>query len=379
MAVKEKKVELIELFYDLIYVFAISRMTLMVEEPEGGILTVDMFFLYIISSMVIIQAWLYMTTYVNRYATWRWYEYVFLVINMAAAVLMSTTLTVGHVEGGTAFILSMMIMISCVGALYAIQLYVEKQDTAAARHSLGIILVILGIYAVSLCISLAGYKEESLFMNIAAVVLGMMLPLIKHGDYDLKIISLPHLMERLELLTIITFGEGIVGITGFFEVSKLSIASPMVFMILIFMFGSYVAQVHYICNHHQIKKVSAITVSHYFIIIAINMVTVALLYFESDEANHLFTAGLMMVSILVFYLSLHSTSLLNSPEFKSTWKEFALSMLFIAAGAAIVFGFMESPYGFLIGSLVAAGGNLYLFWHKYSSNRCVNVIHTVGS
>jgi len=38
MAVKEKKVELIELFYDLIYVYAISRLTMLIEEPEGGII-----------------------------------------------------------------------------------------------------------------------------------------------------------------------------------------------------------------------------------------------------------------------------------------------------------------------------------------------------
>ena len=38
MHVKEKKVELIELFYDLIYVYAISRLTLLIEEPEGGII-----------------------------------------------------------------------------------------------------------------------------------------------------------------------------------------------------------------------------------------------------------------------------------------------------------------------------------------------------
>ncbi len=38
ITVKEKKVELIELFYDLVYVYAISRMTLILEEPEGGAL-----------------------------------------------------------------------------------------------------------------------------------------------------------------------------------------------------------------------------------------------------------------------------------------------------------------------------------------------------
>ncbi len=37
-----KKVELIELFYDLIYVYAISKLTLLMEEPEGGIVTWEM-------------------------------------------------------------------------------------------------------------------------------------------------------------------------------------------------------------------------------------------------------------------------------------------------------------------------------------------------
>lgn len=36
--VRERRVELIELFYDLIYVYAISRLTLLLEEPEHGVI-----------------------------------------------------------------------------------------------------------------------------------------------------------------------------------------------------------------------------------------------------------------------------------------------------------------------------------------------------
>ena len=66
MAVKEKKVELIELFYDLIYVYAISRLTMLIEEPEGGIIPLSEFFRYLVACFVILQAWLYMTNYINR-------------------------------------------------------------------------------------------------------------------------------------------------------------------------------------------------------------------------------------------------------------------------------------------------------------------------
>ena len=52
MEVKEKKVELIELFYDLIYVYAISRLTLLIEEPVNGIIPLFGFLRYIVAASV---------------------------------------------------------------------------------------------------------------------------------------------------------------------------------------------------------------------------------------------------------------------------------------------------------------------------------------
>lgn len=54
MNVKEKRVELIELFYDLIYVYAISRLTLLIEEPVRGIIPMAGFFWYIVICFVIL-------------------------------------------------------------------------------------------------------------------------------------------------------------------------------------------------------------------------------------------------------------------------------------------------------------------------------------
>ena len=76
MEVKIKPVELIELFYDLIFVYAISKLTALISEPVGGIVPPYSFFAYLITSFVILQAWLYFTNYVNRYGQWKWYEYI---------------------------------------------------------------------------------------------------------------------------------------------------------------------------------------------------------------------------------------------------------------------------------------------------------------
>ena len=50
MEVKVKSVKLIELFYDLIFVYAISKLTALIAEPVNGVISPDNFFAYLITS-----------------------------------------------------------------------------------------------------------------------------------------------------------------------------------------------------------------------------------------------------------------------------------------------------------------------------------------
>ena len=49
MEVKVKQVELIELFYDLIFVYAISKLTSIISEPVDGLIPLHNLFIYIIA------------------------------------------------------------------------------------------------------------------------------------------------------------------------------------------------------------------------------------------------------------------------------------------------------------------------------------------
>jgi low temperature requirement protein LtrA len=63
--VKEKRVEPIELFYDLIYVYAMSRLTLLVEEPVGGVIPLSRLASYVVVCLIILQSWLYLTNTIS--------------------------------------------------------------------------------------------------------------------------------------------------------------------------------------------------------------------------------------------------------------------------------------------------------------------------
>ena len=369
VGVKEKKVELIELFYDLIYVYAISRLTLLIEEPEGGIIPLSGFFRYIVVCFVILQAWLYMTNYVNRYGRWKWYEYALVTVNMTAAVYMSNTISAQWSEMTLVFNLAMLVMLLCVAVLYFIQTALKEQDTGAAKNSLIILSVDCVLYLAAFIASLLNADNAVLWLDVAAVLTGAFLPFFIRGHFDISIISFPHLAERFELITIITFGEGIVGMTSFFDVNELSLVPVLVFAAILTLFGCYVVQIHYLCEHHRVERSLRLMFSHYFIVISLNLMTVAFKFLQSAEADRLFTSLLMTGSMILFFVSLFSDSVYYHSKYSFTAKDGVISAACTAVGAAMIILFCGNIYGFLIGVLITAAGNFSMLLLKERSSK----------
>jgi len=365
MKVKEKKGELIELFYDLIYVYALSKLTMLIEEPENGVIPFAGFFRYLVVCFVILQAWLYLTNYVNRYGRWKWYAYGLTAVNMTAAVYMANTIDTDWGEMATTFNLAMLVMLLCVAVMYFIQIRLNEQDTGAARNMLTILTVDLFLYLVAFLASVIHPGQIVLWIDVAAVLVGAFLPFFIRGRFDISIISFPHLVERFELITIITFGEGIVGMTGFFDVKHVTLRPILVFAVILCLFGCYVTQIHYLCNHHRVDRSLRLMFSHYFIVIAVNLITVAFKFLENPEASHLFTAGLMIAALILFFAAIFSDSIYYHEKYRFGIKDAAESCGFLVIGAAVMLLVRSTIYGFLIGALITACGNFVMLLMKY--------------
>lgn len=365
MNVKEKKVELIELFYDLIYVYAISRLTLLIEEPEGGIIPLSGFLRYIVVCFVILQAWLYLTNYVNRYGRWKWYEYGLTAVNMTATVYMANTISTEWNEMSLTFNLAMLVMLLCVAAMYLIQTIKKEQETAAAKNSLTILAVDCLFYFAAFLASLLQAGHLVIWLDVAAVLVGAFLPFFIRGHFSADIISFPHLAERFELITIITFGEGIVGMTEFFDVKNFSMKPVLVFAVILLLFGCYVTQIHCLCNHHRVDRALRLMFSHYFVVIALNLVTVAFKFLENPEASRLFTAVLMMAAVILFFIAIYSDSIYYHRRFRFEKKDLICAAAVTMAGCILLLLLRNNTYGFLAGALIAAGGNFVLLLAKY--------------
>ena len=370
MEIVKKPVELIELFYDLIFVYAISQLTGLINEPVGGIIPPYNFFAYMITCFVILQAWLYFTNYVNRYGRWEWQDYIIVAINMVAVIFMANTISLDWSRMYLAFDVSMLIILLTIVLLYSVHAKRENSLKGVAGNSITILSIVCTIYVVAILFSFFNFTEYVIWLNVLAVLSGAFLPFFIRGNFDKSIINFPHLVERFELLTIITFGEAIVGMTHFFDVSDLTPVPVLLFLIILTMFGSYVIQIHRLMDHNRVERSLRLMFSHYFIVISINLVTVALELIHSGEVNSMFASGLMVASLIVFYVSLMANKEYYRQNIKLTKKDIYKMIMVFVVGMAVILMFISNLYAFLIGSLIITFGNFSILQMK--CKRCLS-------
>ena len=364
MSVKKKNVELIELFYDLIFVYGISRLTTLIGEPVNGFISSTNIFMWIITSLVILQAWLYFTNYVNRYGEWKWYEYLLACINMIAVIYMTNTISTDWQSMSLPFNISMLIMLLTVVTLYSIPALKEKSLKGAAGNSIINLSVVCTIYIIAIISRFLNFTDIIIWINVIAVITGAFLPFFIRGKFDKSIISFPHLTERFELLTIITFGEAIVGMTHFFDVNNFNIIPILVFAIIITMFGGYVIQIHNLVDHHREERSLRLMFSHYFIVISINLITIVFELIYNGEVNHLLASSLAIIALCIFYTSIMANSTYYRIGVNLEKKDIILMLSSILLGSLTILVFLDSFYGFLIGILIITLGNLSVLVNK---------------
>ncbi len=87
--IKHKRVEFSELFYDLVFVFAISKVTTLIDHLHNGILTWNSFLDFFMAVLVLTDSWMIQTVYTNRYGKNSLFNIVIMFIKMGLFTLYS--------------------------------------------------------------------------------------------------------------------------------------------------------------------------------------------------------------------------------------------------------------------------------------------------
>ena len=294
--IKHKRVEFSELFYDLVFVFAISKATALIHPLHSGVVAWDSLLDFFISVMVIINSWMIQTIYTNRYGTNSLFNMVIMCINMGLMLFMSNMIGYNWQQWFYYTCWAVGTLTLTLFFQYLVEFFRKSTDNTDRESIKGFLwltgLGSLGVYLAALFPIYVG-----VYIFIASILLTFIVPIFLITKDEHFQVNLPHLIERVSLLVIITFGEMVVGLASFFTVENFSIYSVLNFVIMLSLFLFYFGEFDHAIDEGSSQKGLFVIYSHYPIFIGLMLMTVSMGYLLNPEAN-------LLVAISFFYIGI---------------------------------------------------------------------------
>ena len=310
--IEHKRVEFSELFYDLVFVFAISKATALIHPIHNGVVAWDSLLDFFISVMVIINSWMIQTIYTNRYGTNSLFNMVIMFTNMGLMLFISNMIGYNWQQWFYYTCWAVGTLTLTLFFQYLVEFFRESTDNTD-RESIKGFLWLTGLQSLGVYLAALFPIYVGVYIFIASILLTFIVPIFLITKDEHFQVNLPHLIERVSLLVIITFGEMVIGLVNFFTVENFSIYSVLNFVIMLSLFLFYFGEFDHAIDEGSNQKGVFIIYSHYPIFIGLMLMTVSMGFLLNPEAN-------LLVAISLFYIGIglfQAAVLANGPYNKN--------------------------------------------------------------
>ncbi len=284
---EERKVEYLELIYDLVFVYMAGRNNALLGHIEGGFVSLDTFLAYILCTLAIIQIWNFTTFYINMFGRNGVRDHVFLLITMYLMYFLGeSTRSDWHAYQAQYHIAWALILVN-IGMQYVIELRNHQNDV----WNRDVIKRMAGtLFAEAIVVLAASAVKPALVpaIDLAAVILGIAMTLFSKRAGVSGMIDFSHLTERAMLYVVFTFGEMIVVISSYFAGNgsfdwNIIYFSLMGFLVVVGLFLSYEVIYDKLLDRNKEDNGLLYMLIHIFIIFGLNNITASLEFMREAE------------------------------------------------------------------------------------------------
>ena len=340
--IKHKRVEFSELFYDLVFVYAISKTTALIHHLHHGVLSPDAIFGFLMSLLVLVNSWMIQTVYTNRYGKNSLFNMVVMFVNMGMLLLIANMITNDWQSYFHTFCWTIGTLTLTLFFQYLVE-YLRKSTSSANRKSIKGFLWMTGLRTVLVYLAALLPIHLGIHVYMTGILLTFIMPVLLTRKVSHFQINLPHLIERISLLVIITFGEMIMGLADFFTLEHFSIHSILYFIIMVNLFMNYFGQFDHAIDEERENKGIFLIYSHYPIFIGLIMVTVSMSFLVNPEANRFFATSFFYAGIGLFQAAILANGYFNKSYLKYDKLYYGLQATFFLIGLLLSFLFSDNP------------------------------------
>lgn len=298
----DKKVELSELFFDLIFVYAVSKISHTILHLHHGSVSTTLFLEYTIMLLVFVSVWSYQTFFTNRFGMSKFRDISFMMFNMFIIIYLSNSINPNFDKTFEVFFL-------CTGILFlsvSLQYFIVFNENIIKKEKdvclvFGITTLICSVIIFS-AYFIPGTTHYIVFY--IAIFIGLLGPVVGMKWLRKSPVNMPHLIERYSLFTIIMFGESMVGLTSIFNIEKFEVISIFQFIIVASLFWTYWIKIDFFMNQNNKATGLRLCYTHIIIFFSLGLLNSGIIFSENDSINYIFEATLIYASILLFYLGI---------------------------------------------------------------------------
>ncbi|WP_139993311.1 low temperature requirement protein A [Paenibacillus paridis] len=330
----EKKVTWLELFYDLLFVAAISKATHILLHTEHGTISFEHLSKFILIFIPIWWAWVGQSVYNNRYGRDLSTHRIFMILQLFFVLIMTASLNVDFDSYYVPF------FVGYIGsrALTAIQYLLTQNKEVANRKEtarffgtyfwLGILLSSFSLFFDS------WIRYAILYAGIAVDIL---VPLIGRKHLVKTPIHTAHLLERFALFTLILLGESVVSMLSVLQSDEMTGSSvlfaAMAFVLVIGIWWQYFENVEKKLDKSKKTAGQTIIYGHLFIYLSLSMIAASIQLLYLNQLEYTFMLIFLFGSVLLYLWSV--MFVLHAYRFKHLQPRFKTVILLTGVLAAL--------------------------------------------
>ena len=351
---EEKKVEYLELIYDLIFVYIIGRNNSLLHNLEDGFVSPSVFLAYVLSGLAIIQIWNFSTFYINMYGKNGVREHIFLFINMFLLFFIGEGTRI-HWEGSqNGYHIAWALILINIGIQYIIEMKAVKNAGMSTRPIKGLITALFG-EALIVLIAIPIFNMAGVQLAGVAILFGIFGTWLFTGREKADMVDFGHLSERAMLYVVFTFGEMIIVLASYFKGSLTAnnlYFAALSFLIVVGIFLCYEILYNHIIDREKKTTGMAYMLIHIFLIFSLNNITTSLEFMQDEEVLLLPKTVFLVISFLLLFACLFLLLLFAKQEKVICKRAIGLLVIFSAAFTILMLVFMENMYANILISVL---------------------------
>lgn len=327
---EEKKVTWLELFFDLVFVTAVSYTTHLFVQIEHH---PDNFWFYFGEYLLMVfpMFWLWagQSMFFNRFSEHLRNPELFMLPQMFFFILMTASLGFEFSSTYHSFLAGYLgVRILTIWQYYIVSKQQENQQKKATLLLTKILSI--GIIIPALSILIDSYWH--FIIMYVGIFIDMLLPILYRNQLSKVSVNMPHITERLGLFVLITFGESLVAITNILKdhttEQETVFYACVSFILICTLWSSYFFPFEKTIDRKVQTNGQIILYGHFFVLLAIMMLAGTIELLHQNVLPQAILLAFLYGSISLFYISTRIIFYLHRKKESSYLKKENLIIVF---------------------------------------------------